>query len=69
MATQMDAVSMRELTEHIRNHMRYPATKREIVEECNRMSHVPAETRRMVETQLPEGSYQSADEVMRALGI
>lgn len=67
--TRMDDVAMRELTDHLRMHMKYPTTKQQIVDECNHMAHVPESTRRMVEDKLPDRAYQTADEVMRALGM
>ncbi len=60
---------VKELRDHILNHIDYPATKQEIVEQCNRMAHVPEDTRRMVNETLPNRTYKSADEVMKALKI
>ena len=65
----MDEMAMKEVSEHVRNHMSYPATKKAIVEECNNMAHVPESTRMMIAEKLPDRMYQSADEVMMALGM
>ncbi len=59
----------KELMDHLKNHVMYPATKRTIVEMCNNMQHVPSETRSWVEEELPEGNYKSADEVVQSLGL
>ncbi len=64
-----DDTAVKELRDHILNHISYPATKKEIVEECDKMSHVPESTRKMVNDQLPNRTYKSADEVMMALGM
>jgi len=65
----MDKAEMRELMNHLQNHIMYPASKRTIVESCNKMEHVPASTRMWAEQKLPEGTYMSADEVVMKLGI
>ncbi len=64
-----EKAEMRELMSHLQNHIMYPASKRTIVEACNRMEHVPASTRSWVQQKLPEGTYMSADEVVMKLGI
>jgi hypothetical protein len=65
----MDKTEMKELMSHLQNHIMYPASKRTIVESCNKMEHVPASTRTWAEQKLPEGTYMSADEVVMKLGI
>ncbi len=65
----MDQTEMKELMNHLQNHVMYPASKRTIVESCNKMEHVPVETRKWAEQKLPEGTYMSADEVVMKLGM
>ncbi len=60
---------VKELMTHLQSHVMYPASKQTIVEMCNKMAHVPASTRMWVEKDLPEKTYKSADEVVKALGM
>jgi sialic acid synthase SpsE len=69
MDMDMDQTEMKELMNHLQNHVMYPASKRTIVESCNKMEHVPASTRMWAEQKLPEGTYMSADEVVMKLGM
>jgi hypothetical protein len=59
----------KELMTHRQSHVMYPASRRTIIETCNQMAHVPASTRTWVEQKLPEGIYQSADDVVMKLGM
>jgi hypothetical protein len=61
--------SRRELVEHLNSHVTYPATKRQIVEACSNMAHVPREDREWFERSLPEKIYKNAQEVSRALKL
>lgn len=54
---------------HLREHQEYPATKQELVESCNNLSDFSEDDKKWFESNLPEGTYNSADEVMRALNI
>ncbi len=63
----MDDMAVNELTKHIREDVKYPATKQTIVEMCGNMAHVPDDARRLVVDSLPNRTYNSADEVMAAL--
>jgi hypothetical protein len=69
MEMDMNQTEMKELMNHLQNHVMYPASKRTIVESCNKMEHVPASTREWAEQKLPEGTYMSADEVVMKLGM
>jgi len=64
----MDDMAKKELLEHLRHHMQYPATKKAIVEACNMMEHVPAEARDKAKA-LADKTYQSAEEVVKAIGL
>lgn len=63
----MDDTAVKELTKHIRDDVKYPASKQTIVEKCGHMAHVPDEARRLVVDSLPNRMYTSADDVMAAL--
>jgi len=54
---------------HLKTHMTYPATKEALVAACNHMSDFSDEDKSWFADHLPEGTYNSADEVMRAIGI
>ena len=54
--------------DHLRTHQKYPATKAELVAECNSLSDYSAEDKKEFMDKLPEGTYNSTDEVMKALG-
>lgn len=54
---------------HLKTHQTYPATKDDLVKSCNEMSDFSKEDKEWFEDNLPEGTYESAQEVMMALGI
>ena len=54
--------------EHLKAHQSYPATKADLVAACNNLSDFSEEDKREFESSLPEGTYNSADEVAKALG-
>ena len=52
---------------HLKHHVEYPSSKKDVVAACNNMSEAPdADSAWFAET-LPEGTYKSADEVVAAL--
>ncbi|MBI2337760.1 hypothetical protein HYU95_01115 [Candidatus Daviesbacteria bacterium] len=55
--------------DHLRQHQTYPATKDELVKECNELSDFSKEDKEWFEKNLPEGNYKSADDVIAALGL
>lgn len=57
-----------EMMEHL-NHVDYPASKQNLVEACNKMSDVPEDDKKWFEENLPDRSYNSADEAREALGV
>ena len=63
------AVGKKELAGHIREDMEYPATKRAILEACNKMEHVPKADRDWVAKNLPDRTFKNADEVIKALKL
>ena len=54
---------------HLEEHQKYPATKAELVAECDNLSDFSEEDKKWFSETLPEGSYESADSVMKALGL
>lgn len=54
--------------DHLKTHQTYPATKQDLVEECNKLSDFSEEDKKEFMDKLPEGRYNSAEEVMEALG-
>ncbi|MBI4092360.1 MAG: DUF2795 domain-containing protein [Candidatus Kerfeldbacteria bacterium] len=60
---------MKEMMDHLKSHMTYPASKQDIWNACNQMSHVPEEHKKMFMDKVPEGTYHNADEVAKAAGM
>ena len=54
---------------HLLGHATYPATKADLVAHCNNLSDFSAEDKTEFASKLPEGTYNSADEVIKALGM
>lgn len=54
---------------HLKEHMTYPANKAQLVAACNNMSDFSEEDKKSFAEKLPEGNYNSADEVIQALGL
>jgi hypothetical protein len=54
---------------HLREHQEYPATKQQLVEACNSLSDFSDEDKKWFEENLPDSTYDSADEVVQALGM
>ncbi len=55
--------------DHLKNHQKFPATKAELVAECDHLSDFTPEDKREFEENLPEGTYNSAEEVMEAMRV
>lgn len=56
-------------TKHLREHATYPASKAELVAHCNNLSDFSEEDKKEFAEKLPEGTYNSADDVVKALGL
>lgn len=54
--------------EHISNHVTYPVTDLALKEACNNMSEFSDEDKKEFAGKLPAGTYNSADEILKALG-
>ena len=55
-----------ELT-HLKNHVKYPASRTQVVEACTNMSDVAGPDKEWVEKNLPEGNYKTPTDVVNAL--
>ena len=53
---------------HLKDHQKYPATKEELVAECDNLSDFSEADKKEFSSKLPAGNYNSADEVVAALG-
>ena len=54
---------------HAADHIKYPATKAEIVAACAQTPEFSAGEKKWVSENLPEGTYNSPDDVIRALKL
>ena len=54
---------------HLRDHQEYPATREEMVVECDNLSDFSEEDKEWFTDNLPDGTYNSADEVIKALKL
>jgi len=64
----MPAVVKAFIERHIQ-HIKYPSKKSEIIAACVSMAEMPKADREWIEQNLPDGTYKSADEVVRALKL
>jgi len=55
--------------DHLKSHQSYPATKAELVAECDNLSDFSEEDKKEFTEKLADKSYNSADEVIEALGL
>ncbi len=54
------------LKAHVSSHVMYPATKAQIMQSCH-TGELPDDVHKMAEAHLEDKTYQSADEVLKAL--
>ncbi len=54
---------------HLREHQEYPATREEMVAECDGLSDFSNEDKEWFTDNLPDGTYKSADEVIKTLKL
>jgi hypothetical protein len=54
---------------HLNEHNKWPATKADLVAACNNLSDVNEKDKAWFIAKLPEGTYKSAGEVKKALGL
>ena len=69
-ATQNTAVKpdMKKLTQHLEEHQTYPATRAQLLAACNDLVDFSGGEKRWYAEHLPEGTYKSAAEVLKAVG-
>ncbi len=60
---------VKNMMNHLKTHQMYPATRDELIAECNNLSDFSEKDKQWFKDTLPEGTYKSADEVMQALGM
>ncbi len=53
--------------EHLKKHVTYPANKQQVVAACNNMMDVPGDDRTWFSSTLPEGNYNNAEDILKAL--
>ncbi len=54
---------------HVRSDVMYPASCEQIVNACNNMSEFKTEEKAWFAKALPHGTYKSASDVSKAVGI
>ena len=55
--------------DHLKNHQKYPATREDLVAECDNLSDFSDEDKEWFMDNLSEGTHDSADAVIEALGL
>ena len=60
--------SSKELKEHVMSHVKFPATKAEILMACHD-TETPADVLKMAETHLQDKTYNTAAEALKDLHI
>jgi hypothetical protein len=61
-------VDWKKTEDHLRNHQSYPATRAELLASCKDLMDFSDAEKKWFADHLPEGSYKSADDVLKALG-
>ncbi len=62
-------MTRKEIYEHVQGHVDFPADKGKITASCNRMDDVPKVDREWFERTLPDRTYESPDDVIKALKL
>ncbi len=60
---------MKDMMTHLKEHQTYPATKAELVANCNQLEDFSKEDKEWFEKSLENRTYRSADEVMQIVGM
>ena len=55
------------VAEHLNKHQTYPATRAELLASCKNLMEFSASEKKWFAAHLPEGTYDSADEVLKAV--
>jgi hypothetical protein len=59
--------SLSEELGHLKNHVKYPASKAQVVAACNGMSDVPSADKEWISKSLPDQTYRGPEDVVSAL--
>ena len=65
----MPLSSKAEILAHVKEHAKYPSTKSDLIAACSGMSDVAKVDKEWFEQNLPDKTYSTADEVIRALKL
>ena len=57
----------KEAIQHLKDHVQYPATAEDLKKACNGMEDVDEALKKEFMEKLPVGTYNSAEEVMKAV--
>lgn len=63
-----DIKNRKEMMEHIKNDVDYPASKQDLVSACDGMSDVPEGDKKFFSEKLPDRTFSTPEEVLSALG-
>ena len=55
--------------DHLKTHQSYPATRKELIKECNDLADFSEKDKKWFINHLPERTYDSAGEVIETLGL
>ncbi|OGM33137.1 hypothetical protein A2962_05180 [Candidatus Woesebacteria bacterium RIFCSPLOWO2_01_FULL_39_61] len=55
--------------DHLKTHQKYPATKAELLKECDGLSDFSDEDKEWFAAHLAQENYESAEDVMKDLGL
>ena len=59
--------SLQSSLDHIKNHTEYPTTSQALMAACNNMSDVAGEDKEWFGKTLPEGTYGTPEDVVKAV--
>jgi hypothetical protein len=62
-------LDVKNVKEHLAKHQTYPATKAELVASCENLVDFSADDKKWFASALPDGTYKSAADVEKAIGI
>jgi len=63
----MEMPSLAEELGHLKNHVKYPASRAQVIAACNNMSDMHSVNAAWFQKALPEGTYNGPHEVLGAL--
>jgi hypothetical protein len=59
---------MQRVAQHLKEHVKYPATRQQILDACAQTKEFSAAEKAWTGAHLPDGTYASAEDVLKALG-